>query len=50
MNLSVLALMCAIAAGFVGLVVYAIAYDHPWLLTALALGTTVAFAPWHRLR
>lgn len=50
MNLSVLALMFAIAVGFVGLLVYAIEYDHPWLLAGLALAATVAFAPWHRLR
>lgn len=50
MNLSVLSLMFVIAIGFFGLLVYAIEYDHPWLLTGLALAATLAFAPWHRLR
>ncbi len=50
MNLSVLALMSAIGIGFFGLLLYAVEYDHPWLLAALALAATVAFAPWHRLR
>lgn len=48
MNMNVLALMFAIAAGFVGLLGYGLVQGKPLLMLALAAIAGLAFAPWHK--
>ena len=48
LNMNVLALMAAITVFAVGLIIYALAYEHPLLLAALAMIGGLAFAPWHK--
>lgn len=50
MNPYVGALMIGITLGVLGILLFALEYDHPGLLAVLVCAVTVAFAPWHRMR
>ncbi|KAB1072878.1 DUF4175 domain-containing protein [Methylobacterium soli] len=39
-------IMIAIAAAFFGLMYFAVAYGHPWLLAALVISVIAAFVRW----
>ena len=47
MNMSAIAVMAGITAAFVGLLLFAIQYDHPAILILMACIAAIAFAPWH---
>jgi hypothetical protein len=47
MNMVALVLMSGIAAAFLGLLLFALQYDHPTILILMGCVVAIAFAPWH---